>query len=227
MDLPQAVDLNKSAIARIVAGLFALLGLTGAAVPGRIPRELHRSVARVLRPAESAVRRLILFLAKSIRVKASPARPMPAGLVRSKQEKPRLSFQLFDPRQPVFRQRPQPKTARAQPRISFFGNGEVRRISWGRELPPPSDGKADGLENSAHLVRRLVALKAALDDLPRQAKRLVRSLARRKKVPRLKLQGPLRPGRAPGWRKRPIEDIDRVLHECDWLAREILAPDSS
>ena len=227
MDLPKTVELNTSAIARIVAGLFALLGLTNGLVRERIPGELHRTILRVLRPAESAVRRLIVFLAKSIHEKASPARPMPAGIVHAGQGNQRLSFQLFDSRQRIFLPQRQPKTARPQPRISFFGNGEVRRISWGRELPPPSDGKADGLENSAHLVRRLVALKAALDDLPRQAKRLVRSLARRKKVPRLKLQGPLRPGRAPGWRKRPIEDIDRVLHECDWLAREILAPDSS
>ena len=227
MDLPQTVELNKSAIARIVAGLFALLGLTGAAVPGRIPRELHRSVARVLRPAESAVRRLILFLAKSIHVKALPARPMPAGLVRTKQEKPRLSFQLFDPRQPVFRPPPQPKTARPQPRISFFGDGWVRRISWGQDAPDNAQPPNDGQENSAHIVRRLQALKAALDDLPRQAKRLARALARRQKSPRLKFKGPLRPGHAPGYRKRSLEDIDRVLRECDWLVREALALDTS
>ena len=231
MDVPRAVDINKSSISRIIAGLFALLGLTDSSVVGRIPRELHRTVLRVLRPAESAVRRLIVIVAKSIKVKVSPARPMPAGLVRTKQEYQRLSFQLFDPRPPVFRQRPQPKTARPQPRISFFGNGEVRTIAWGQNshrnsqnvAPQPKNGHAD----AAILLRRLKALKAALDDLPRQAKRLVRALARRQKAPHLKLKGPLRPGRAPGYRKRPVEDIDRVLHECDWFAREILAPDSS
>ena len=43
----------------------------------------------------------------------------------------------------------------------------------------------------------------------------------------IQISPPLRPGRTPGYRKRPLEDIDRVLHECDWLAREILPPNSS
>ena len=229
MDLPQAIDLNKTALARIVAGLFALLGLTGDAALARIPIELHRTIARVLRPAESAARRLIVVLARITNVKAPPLRPRPApaGIVRAGQGKPRLSFQLFDPRQRFFRPQRQPKTARPMPRISFFGNGEVRTISLAPEPPPPREGKADGLENSANLVRRLQALKAALDDLPRQAKRLVRTLARRQKSPQLKLKMPLRPGRAPGFRRRPILEIDSVLHQCDWLAREALAPDTS
>ncbi len=220
----QSIDPNKIALARILAGLFALLGLTAGAVPGRISRQLHRAILRMLRPAESAARRLIVVLARTIKVKASPPRPGPAGLVRARQRKPRLSFQLFDPRQRFFREPPRPKPdPRAQPRISFFGNGEVRRISLGGEPPSPSDG----LETPAHLARRLEALKTALDDLPRQARRLARALARREKSPRLKLQGPLRPGPAPGFRKQPLQEIDRVLHRCDWLAREALAPDTS
>ena len=225
MNLPKAIDANKSAIARIVAGLFALLGLTGGSIPGRIPGALHRTILRVLRPAESAVRRLIVIVSKTIKVKTSPARPMPQGIVRTGPGSQRLSFQLFDPRQPIFRPQRQPKTARPQPRISFFGDGEVRTISLACD-PPARNGKADGQQNSANLMHRLQALKAALDDLPRQAKRLVRALARRQKSPRLVLKGVMRPGRAPGWRKRPVEDIDRVLHQCDWLAREIL-PDTS
>ena len=226
--LPQSIDPNKTALARILAGLFALLGLTEGAVPGRIPRELHRTILRVLRPAESAVRRLIVIVARTIKVKASPPRPAPAGLVRAGQRKPSRSFQLFDPRTRFFRKPPRPKDApRARPRISFFGNGEVRRISLGREPPPPKDDKADGLANPANLVRRLGALKAALDDLPRQAARLARALARRQRSPRLKFQGPLRPGPAPGSRKRPLREIDHVLERCHWLAREALAPDTS
>jgi hypothetical protein len=38
---------------------------------------------------------------------------------------------------------------------------------------------------------------------------------------------PLRPGRAPGFRRKPMQQIDHVLHECDWLARNVLPPDSS
>ena len=222
MNIPQAIDLNKTALARIIAGLFALLGQAALA---RIPIELHRSIARVLRPAESAVRRLIVVLARITNVKAPPPRPAPAGLVRTGERHQRLSFQLFDPRQRFFRPQ-RPTKTRAQPRISFFGDAGVRTISWGGKIPPSRD-KTDGLENPANLLRRLEAIKAALDDLPRQAKRLARALARRQKSPQLKLKMPLRPGRAPGWRLKPRLDIDHVLHQCDWLAREALPPDTS
>ena len=135
-----------------------------------------------------------------------------------------MTFQLFDPRQRFFRPQ-RPTKTRAQPRISFFGDGAVRTISWGNKSAPKRED-ADGLENSANLIRRLEAIKAALDDLPRQAKRLVRALARREKSPQLKFKMPLRPGRAPGFRAKPRLDIDHVLHQCDWLAREAL-PDTS
>ncbi len=229
MDIPQAIDLNKTALARIVAGLFFLLGLTGDAALARIPIKLHRAVARVLRPAESAVRRLIVVLARITGVKAPPPRLMPKGLVRAGQGHQRPSFQLFDPRQRFLRQR---KTRpRPQPRITFFGHsflgqGEVVTISLFRE-PPPKHDKADGLTNPAHLARRVQALQAALDDLPGQARRLVRALARRQKTPCLKFKMPLRPGRAPGYRRKPVQEIDHLLHACDWLAREALAPDTS
>ena len=222
MDIPRTIDLHKTALVRIVAGLFALLG--GAAL-ARIPLALHRSIARVLRPAESAARRLIVTLARITRLKALRRRPRPApqGLVRAARERQRLSFPLFDPRRRFLRPRHREK-ARPEPRIFSFGPGEVRGVSRGREKP----GKqSDGLETSANLLRRLQALKAALDDLPRQAKRLVRALARREKAPRLKLKMPMRPGRAPGWRRKPRLDIDKVLHDCDWLARNALAPDTS
>ena len=227
MDIRQSIDLNKTALSRIVAGLFALLGAAGDAALARIPLALHRGVARVLRPAESAARRLIVTLARITNLKAPPrqSRPAPAGLVRAAQGRQRLSFQLFDPRRRFFRPRDQAQT-RPAPRVSFFGPGEVHRVSWGREKPPKPD-TSDGLETSANLLRRLGALKAALDDLPRQARRLVRALARRENVPRLKLKMPLRPGRAPGLRQKPRLDIDRVLHQCDWLARNALAPDTS
>ena len=223
MDLSRAIDLNRTALARILAGLFALLGLTDGAAPERISRALHRAIAGTLRPAESAARRLIMSLAKTVRVKASPPRSMPKGIVRAGGGKPRLSFQLFDPRKRFFRKRIPPDIARARPSITFFDRSGYRRIYLCPE-PRPS---LDGLAASATLARRLQALKAALDDLPRHAKRLARALARRASVPRLKFQGVMRPGLAPGWRKRPLEEIDEVLRQCDWLAREALAPDTS
>lgn len=227
MNIPEAIALNKTALARIIAGLFGLVGLAGDASFARIPIKLHRSIARVLRPAESAVRRLIVVLARITKVKAPPPRPAPAGLVRSGERKPRVSFQLFDPRQRFLRPQLQADSGpRPQPRISFFGDGEVRTIAWNRE-PPPQKVQADEQADPANLLRRLEALKAALDDLPRQARRFVRALARREKSQRLKLKMPLRPGRAPGFRRKPLLEIDHLLHHCDWLARETLAPDTS
>ena len=224
MALSPSIDPHKTALDRILAGLFTLLGLTAGAALERIPRELHRTIIRVLRPAESAARRLIVVLARALKVKALPPRAWPVGLVRAGQRNPSRSFQLFDPRQRFFRKPARPKNEpRFQPRITFFGDGVARRISLARELPPASDG----LATSASIVRRLGALKAALDDLPRQAKRLARALARRQTSPRLKLQGVLRPGPAPGSRKRPVQEIDHLLHRCDWLAREALAQDTS
>ena len=78
MDIPAAIELNKTALLRIIASLFAMLE----AAQARIPVALHRGVARVLRPAESAVRRLIVTLARISNLKALPprSRPAPTGL---------------------------------------------------------------------------------------------------------------------------------------------------
>ncbi len=223
MDLVREIDASRTAAARIVAGLFAMLGLRDGAILGRIPRALHRVVLQALRPAESAVRRLIVVLARGIIVKASAPRAAPVGLVRAALAQQRLSFRLFDPR-PSLRLAPRSGKAapRPQPRISFFGDGEVRRISLTAE-PAPTDDHVE----AKRLARRLVAVQAALADLPRQAKRLARALARRSRSLRLKLQGPLRPGRPPGFRRRPSREVDHLLHHCEWLARETLAPNTS
>ena len=85
---------------------------------------------------------------------------------------------------------------------------------------------SDGMETSATLLARLAALKDALENLPRHARRLARALARRENIPHLKLRKPLRPGPAPGYRKKPRLEIDEILHQCDWLARNTLADTS-
>ncbi|MGB8816678.1 MAG: hypothetical protein WCC66_02040, partial [Rhizobiaceae bacterium] len=66
--------------------------------------------------------------------------------------------------------------------------------------------------------------RSALGDLPRQARRLARfqarrDLARKSSAPfkpmRLSI---FRPGLPPGWRQRPIHEVDDVLRECHGLA---------
>ncbi len=228
MDIPAAIDLNKTLLARIIAGLFTLLG--GGTGPARISVELHRRIVRVLRPAESAVRRLIVVLVTITGMKAPPPRSqqrsMPASIARTGQGKKRQSFGLFDPRQRFWRQRPAKKTPAALPRIISLTDEGLRRLKESLNAPAPADKKANDI-SPINLLRRLEAVVGALNDLPHQAKRLVRALARRQDVPKLKFRTPLRPGHPPGHRQKPRLEIDHVLRECDWLARNALSPDTS
>ncbi len=122
MDWDAAIKRHSEALNRIVAALFALLGLEGEADLGRIPNPLYRSVLLVLRPAESAVRRLIVIAAKGLVVKLAPSRPMPKGTIIGKGDGSRLpSFQLYDTRKyfPELSQR-RVKYAKNPPRVHFF-----------------------------------------------------------------------------------------------------------
>ena len=61
MDWARAIERNSEALKGIVEALFVMLGLAGTDTTARIPKPLHRAVLRVLRPAESAVRRLVVI----------------------------------------------------------------------------------------------------------------------------------------------------------------------
>ncbi len=228
MDWVRAIERNSEALNAIVAALFAMLGLDGDATVSRIPPSLHRAVLRVLRPAESAVRRLVVIAARGLVVKPRPSRPMPKGHIIGKGSTPHPSFQLFDTRKdfPELRQR-RVKYAKHPPRILFFGDDSRIDALWPSPEPAPAPPPSDGLVNAARLSRRLHALKLALEDLPRQAKRLARWRVRRETAKTPKFKSPLRPGPPPGHRKRPIHEVDDVLANCHWLAWEALAPDTS
>ncbi len=230
MDWDLAIKRNTEALNAIVAALFAMLGLDGPETAGRIPHRLHRAVLRVLRPAESAVRRLIVVAARGIVVKPVASRPMPKGHMIGKGgggSPP--SFRLFDPRKnfPELRQH-RVKYAKHPPRILFFGDDSRLDSLW--SVPEPAAAPVrppDDLVNAARLSRRLQALKLALDDLPRQAKRLARWRLKRDKMPDPKFTSPLRPGRPPGHRRKSIHEVDEVLKECHALAWDALKPDTS
>ena len=81
--------------------------------------------------------------------------------------------------------------------------------------------------NAARVIRRLEALEAALADIPRQAKRLVRWRMREEKSENPSFKTPLRPGRPPGSRRRAVHLVDELLSECDWLAFRAAMPDTS
>jgi hypothetical protein len=199
-----------------------MLGLTGDAAVGRIPRPLHTAVLRVLRPAESAVRRLIVIAARGLVVKPVPSRPMPAGRIIGRGGNSRTSFQLFDPRK-NFAKRRRRTFARIGPRIHVFGSETWMAPRPEIQPAPPPDNLVD----AARLARRLETLKLALDDLPRQAKRLVRWRMKREKAEAPKFTSPLRPGRPPGHRRKPDHKIDDVLAECHWLAFDAMRSDTS
>jgi len=59
MDWALAIERNRQPLLRIVAALFAMIGLTETGAVERLSRPVYRAVLGVLRPAEAAVRRLI------------------------------------------------------------------------------------------------------------------------------------------------------------------------
>jgi hypothetical protein len=157
------------------------------------------------------------------------------------------SLPLLDPLKRWGR-RPRPKQ-RSMPRITF--DFDRPRIP---APPPPSP---DDPLDAARLHRRIEALASALDDLPRQAQRLARWRARRDaavaensidvgraaaggqnqddaqgkgRAPgkdRFRLS-PMRPGRPPGWHRRPGHKVDELLNELHGLAFWALQrPDTS
>jgi hypothetical protein len=187
-----------------------MLGLRDGVTIGRISRRLHRKVLRILRPAEAAVRRLIVIAARGLVAKPSPARPVPRGSIVGKGGAKRPAFPLFEPR------------------LHFELEDAEEMVAPRPVLPPAGPPIEDGAGvDAGRLCRRLQALKLALADLPRQAKRLVRARARRDKIPRLRSLAPMRPGRPPGSRRKPRHEVDAVLKECHWLACDVLWPNTS
>jgi len=246
IDWTGAMDRNREALLRVVDALFAMVGL----VEGRglgsdprtatLPRCTRNAVLRILRPAEAAVRRLILIAARGVKATVRPPdrkarnrhRVIRGPRIKSGSDAPRSATRSTAdtvPSLPLvdylkrFDFGPPRRRPKGVPRISVIGVTEPRPIP-GIALPSPDDEL-----DAARICRRLRALKRALDDLPGQAKRFARWRARRDagllRSPRL---SPLRPGWPPGFRKRPVHEIDHVLRECHALAWKVWeAPDSS
>lgn len=233
MDWDLAIKRNSEALVEIVAELFAMLGLVGEATVSRLPWPTYRAVLRILRPAESCVRRLIVIAARGLVVSPAPSRSRPAGVIKARKGLPprAAAFQLFDPRTRIMLPRRMiPKRSSARIHI-FTADNELVTI-WPQRPrttspAPPPPPSADGLVNGARLIRRLEALESALADLPRQAKRLARWRMRQENAPNPSFKSPLRRGYPPGHRKRKIHEVDDLLSECNWLARHAMMSDTS
>jgi hypothetical protein len=236
MDWAFIVERNRERLLAVLAPLLAVLGFD----PRRrqeMPRHFYRSWLVLLRPAESAVRRLIVMAARGIVVtlKQSASRAFPKGLILSRNAEHIPAFGLIDP---LKRFAPadfewskewgkQWGSEQVIPRISVPGLFDP---VFPEPVPVPSSD--DPIDTGA-LVRRIAALKAALDDLPRQAKRLARwkvrrELARRAEVWKPGRLSPLRSGFAPGFHRTDRREIDGILADCHYFAVEAWrGPDTS
>ncbi len=210
-----------------------------------LPRQLNRAVLRLLRPAEAAARRLIIVAARGLTL--PPPRPRdPVRPPRAGRPPPRTpALPLFDPLS-RWNVRARPRAA-GVPRISVPGFTDPFPIAVARPDDPV---------DATHLGKRLAALAAALDDLPGHARRFARWQARtaRPQSPpppcgegsgvgvrrgrtsspvssaktRFHRLWPLRPGRPPGWRRKPTHEVHEVLDVVHGLAHWVLtSPDTS
>jgi hypothetical protein len=220
----RAVEINQIALTRIVAEIFALLGLVSSSSFDRLPQALYRSVERLLRPTESALRRLIVIAARGLVVKPLPKRPMPKHLkIARKVAGPKvsrlMSFRLFDTRKSFdFIQPENPLLVY----VKTYSNNPFNPFEQFRRQFPAQPEKQDDSVNAIQLIRRLAAVKHALETIPRQAQRMARWQAQRKMMEKPKFTSPLRPGPPPGHRQKPKLDVDFVLRECHGLAWDSL-----
>ncbi len=178
MDWSLAIDRNRSALLAVVAAIAALLGGAGDGArdgAGLIARRLRHAALALLRPAESATRRLIILAARGLVLSPRPA-PVFAGPIGSGAKAVRApAFRLFDRPKRLPRHIPL-VPPRGIPRIrSLFGPPLV----FSPPAPvPPAKPAPSPLVEVGRLRRRLAALQRALATLPRQARRLARWRAR-------------------------------------------------
>ena len=228
MDWPSIIERNAERLIAVLTELFVMAGF-GRGGTALMPRNVCRALLILLRPTESAVRRLIIMAARGIVVKlrdAGVSRAFPAGLVLNRDADRVAAFGLIDP---LKRFAPEGfewgrKEPQVMPRISIPGLFDP---VFPLPAPLPAD---DDLISPNAIRRRLLALRHALDTLPRQAKRLARWRARLglKRIGRL---SPFRPGFAPGFHRTKPREIDAILGDCHYFARQAWAewarPDTS
>ena len=196
------VEMNREALKRIVAGLVAMASLAGGA--STLPRHLYRAILRLLRPAESAARRLIIAAARGIVVALPPPRP------RKTRPKPNLiATERFLRRLGIAVMLSHEDDARlaAEKRVAALRAARPRGLSLplldplkrpfrpyrrytpahaaprilsldGPFIPLPPPPSPDDPVSAARLTLRLEVLGRALDDLPGQAQRFARWKAR-------------------------------------------------
>ena len=217
MDWDLALTRNRRALLRLLALVLVHLG----PVPGaRISRAMRATALRLLRPAEAVARRLIVIAARGLRVRLRASRALPDGAEIPRGEMARGPvFALLDPLRRAGSGGWQ-GAARQVPRIALIGDTDMPRAA----VDPAAE--ADSVEG-APLLRRVEAVRDALDHLPREARRLARWQARRMAARRPGRVSALRSGRPPGHRAEATHPVDVLLRETQHLALLAQVPDTS
>ena len=216
MDWPLVITRNRTALLTIIVALMGVLGVLGGGRLTTLPHFLYHRALAIIRPAESAVRRLIVIVAHEMALR---------GIKLRAARRDGLDEFLFALRPSV----------RLEPAIPAFNLIDPLKL-FGRDAPDCDEfgdgfdvsSEAENGENqdrtpipAASLHARLLALKHALDNLPRQAKRLARWYGQREAAYAQNLPhrySPIRPGYPPASKRRRTDEIDEVLHECHTLA---------
>ncbi|MFO0992474.1 MAG: hypothetical protein U1E67_11135 [Hyphomicrobiales bacterium] len=238
MNWELAIESKRVPLLGVVLALFAEIGLAEGVSIDRIAKPLHRFILSRLRSAESAVRRLTVAAARDIVLEHKPRRPASGKPKTSSADKTeaegeakperkrRPLFNLFDALRRQGRRFRKKKRHSPEPRISVIDYDpripESLRAHFMAPVPaaPVVEAKVDdGMVSARHLVRRLLAVLDAVQDIPRHAMRLARWDAKPFDERRPERSGPLRSGRPPGYRQRNIHEVDQILKDCDWLAR--------
>ncbi|MGL4489154.1 MAG: hypothetical protein ACRCU5_06905 [Rhizobiaceae bacterium] len=214
MNWQVAIDKNREKLLSIINVLMASLGLVKGGMLTTLPFHIHRKALLILRPAEAAVRRLIMMAAYEMELRGfNLARLRERGLAkRGGEGKSRtehkedtgshtISFRLIDPLKSFTEEAP-----------DYANFGPSFDEDYNDRTPTPATS----------LGRRLLALKYALDNVQKQARRLTRWYAMRDEA--LKQNhphrlSPLRPGFPPGYRRKPQHPIEEVLLDCHSLAQ--------
>ena len=228
MNSNYAIERQRQPLIAIVASLYAMIELAEGGMIDRLRRPLHRAVLAILRPAESALRRLIVMMAHGLKAKPKVSRPAPKGLANAGKGKGRRSFALFDRRvrYDLGRGR-RARGPKVEPHVWSLDDFLQGRPHFCPRPEPAPSLKPDDSVSAASLCRRLDAARRALLNLRRQAERYARWRDKPLEQRRPKLMSPLRPGPPPSLSRTSSHEVHEILRDCHALAHSLPKPDTS
>lgn len=237
---PEQIERYRRVLLRLLQGLFVMARLQpGTAVVETLPRSVKYATLKILRRAEAATRRLVMAEANKLDdveyvppPKREKSKAAPSG--ERKSRAPRVpQFRLVDPRKYHEELHPNRKARRASKKVQRGGepkllfrfdcfDGRPAHEEWSRPLPVLTP---DDALSAVAVCRRMQALYHALSDLPAQAIRMKREIAKRKAAkPGPRSVPPLRIGPPPGHRKTGAHAVDMILERCHYLVKPKAVP---